>query len=686
MRNWHIILMFVFLFVTSAQTQAAQRKIVIVKEWEQDQINPVFDQVYNIIIKEFTLNDSFIVMDQNELQAKSSLVLTSIFPDTFEPLHLSELNQTLHLDIVMLLSQQQGNMYINTLEFPSGVTIDKYVIDKSELDATKPERLVQFYLGGLIEQLKNKFTIYGYPFQTNEYGIIIITNEMERDFIRANLYSLQKYYSQVLPAQSKPLRIKMIKTLDCELASQMCTLTGAQFAMSFAPDPVGLMDYRLTLIFPYMENNKPAIHVEYPCLTANEQLVCYEFAGENPSMEHLGEMLFNKNIDYKQIEIMPIFLRKLALLHHEWAAQKSETSSGSEKINNYYILLYNQLPANSLASAWVGLNYAGFYMQTGQYIMAEPLFNKVNNIFSSNSDYQGMILSLLGTAQTATMLKNYTVAKRAYENVLKVYNIKDDSITVAAVNYNLGLIAELNQSPKLAINYYESSAYLYNTVNEKYTAMQIYQKIAKLLAETGELEKAVDYNTLYLARAEELFSEPDIAQAQFALGQAGFKGNNYSEAQQYLLNAKNYYEMLGDQHDELVVIDLKLGIIHFKNHEYSEAQTLLYATLEKSEKLTAVEDFYDLYRYLGDLEAVNQNWIDAQKCYDVGLERATLAKAQPKIAEFVYRKGLAHLKEGKVEAGYKEVKKGIDLSNGAVHGGRKMANEFLKKLENAIKK
>jgi len=687
MRNWPVLLIFGILFFSTLPIHAAQRRITFVKEWEHGQVNPVFEKIYDTVVKEVTLNDSFIVIDDNDLQTKSSLVLTSVFADVLDPLLLADLNQTLKLDIVMLLSEQQGALVINTLEFPSGVTIDKYTISRNELDTATPETVIKLYLGSLIETLANSFTQFGYPFNNNECGVIIITSDFNSTLVRDNVTRLNRYYTQtVMPTLPRPLRFKIIKTLACEQASSMCTLTGAKFALAFAPDSLGLMDYRLTLIFPYMGNNKPAITVEYPYLTNTEQLVCYEFAGENPTMEQLGELLFNERIDYKQIELVPIFLQKLLYLHKEWATKKADAKLDPEQINNYYILLYNQLPANSLASAWVGLNYAGYYLQTGQYVMAGPLFNKVYTIFAAQSVAPGMILSLLGAAQTASILKNYPAAKRAFENVLKVYTIKDDSVTTAAVNYNLGLIAELSNTPQSAVNYYESSAYLYNKVNEKFKAMQIYSRIARLLDETGETEKSVDYYNLYLARAEELFSEPDIAQAQFALGLAAVNDNNNSEAQHYLQNARNYYEMLGDAQDKLLVIDLKLGIIHFKNHNLPEAQKYLYVTLENAAKIKDVEDFYDLYRYLGDLETVNKNWNDAQKCYDVGLNRAALAKSQPKIAEFIYRKGLAHLKEGKVELGYTEVKRGIDMSDGAVHGGRKNANELLKKLDVAIKK
>jgi len=687
MRNWLVLLTFGILLFSTLPIHAAQRRITFVKEWEHGQVIPVFEKIYDTVVNEITLNDSFIVIDNNELQAKSSLILTSVFADALDPLLLADINQTLKLDIVMLLSEQQGSLVINTLEFPSGITIDKFTIAGNELDTTTPEAMIKIYLGGLIEALANNFTQYGYPFDQDECGIIIIADDFNSTLVRDNVTRMNRYYTQtVMPSLIKPLRFKIIETLDCEQASRMCTLTGAKFALAFAPDSLGLMDYHLTLIFPYMENNKPAITVEYPYLTQTEQLVCYEFAGENPAMEQLGELLFNERIDYKEIEIVPIFLQKLLNLHKEWATKKSDAKLDPEQINNYYILLYNQLPANSLTSAWVGLNYAGYYLQNGQYVMAGSLFNKVYGIFAEQSVAPGMILSLLGAAQSASILKNYPVAKRAFENVLKVYTIKDDSVTTAAVNYNLGLLAELSNTPQSAVNYYESSAYLYNKVNEKFKAMQIYSRIAQLLKETGETEKSVDYYNLYLARAEELFSEPDIAQAQFALGLAAVKDNSNSEAQHYLQNARNYYEMLGDAQDNLLIIDLKLGIIHFKNHDLTEAQKYLYASLENAGKFKNGEDFYDLYRYLGDLETANKNWNDAQKCYDVGLNRATQAKAQPQMAEFIYRKGLAHLKEGKVELGYTEVKRGIALSDGAVHGGRKNANEFLKKLDVAIKK
>lgn len=216
--------------------------------------------------------------------------------------------------------------------------------------------------------------------------------------------------------------------------------------------------------------------------------------------------------------------------------------------------------------------------------------------------------------------------------------------------------------------------------------MQIYFKVGRLLRENEQLDKANDYLNLCLARANELHSEPDIASARLELGLVNFDKKEYKKAFNDLTIAKSFYDLLGENNKNLALVNLKLGVINFKIKNYPEASKNFKASLELAGNFEQRQDLIDCYQYVGDLEVKFKNWVVAQNYYDLGLNLALKGNSNPVIAEIIYKKGLAHLYEGQVQVGYDEIKKGIELSNGEVHGGQKNADAFLYKLEKAINK
>ncbi|MBN2413659.1 hypothetical protein JXQ31_18415 [candidate division KSB1 bacterium] len=681
------IIFLILLMVVPAFSQPANINILLIKEWDKDIVDPVYDNIYDALSKRVLENKFLNTIRKIDFEYQTGLVLNSIFADINDPFKLYELNQRLDLDVVVLLSVSQGDFMIQVLEFPSGLSIDRLIIGKDELVNNGIDKTLQSKVDPLFNKLVNNNSANGYPFSSIDYGIVVFADDIKDEQFTQEINQMRKYYNNKIAQNNKRLfRIKIInQKTDCTGTSALCVEIGAEFALLN-----DIVDTRVNtsgnmIVFPSLAFDKPLIDVELPCLPNEEQFACFNWNGSGFNTDQLCDNIFNEAINFNEIKDTPVVLHKLLKMHKYWVNKIENTTIDPDHINDYYLLLYNHLPVNSIEKAWVGLNYAGYYYETGQYILANSMLTETYTNFRENTCVDGMLLSLLAKARVAVLLKQWPNAITWYESVLKIKEINRDNLTVAGIQYNLGLINEITGNLDKAIYHYESSALLFNNSTNVFESIQIYNKICRLLRETGQYDKALDYSNIYLTRANELHSEPDIANARYEMGMVKFEKKDYKQAFNDLTIAQSFYDLLDENSNNLALIHLKLGIINFKGKKYPDANKNFKASLNLATEIENSEDVIDCYRYMGDIEVINKKWLVAQNYYDQGLKVAMQINMNPAIAELIYKKGLAHLYEGHVAVGYEEVKKGIELSNGEVHGGQKNADAFLNKLEKAIK-
>jgi len=687
MRYGILFLVVFFLVVVPAISQPANLNVMLIKDWDADFVDPVFDNMYDAVQKAVLDNEIFKTIRKIDFEHQTGVKITSVFADITDPFELYKFNKNIDLNVVVLLSVKQEDLYMNVLEFPSGVLIDSLIMDKNKLGKNNIDQTLRLKVYPIFEKLAYNYSVNGYPFSSLDYGMVVFAGDIQDRRFTQKIGQMRKYYNSKIAHNNKRLlRIKIIdEKTNCSQASQLCVETGAEFALLYNWDPQ-LKNYNMTIVFPNQAFEKPLIDVELPCLPNEEQFVCFNWNENILNTDQFCDIIFNDEIDFNRIKDTPIVLNKLFGMHRFWINKNKTKKIDPDHIYDYYILLFNYLPDNSIKKAWVGLNYAGYYRQTGQYIQANSMLTETYTIFRDNANISGMMLSLLEKARVAVLLKQWANALTWYESVLKIKDVSKDNLSVSGIQYNMGLISEIAGDLDQAIYHYESSAYFYNNSNEKFRTLQIYNKICRLLRETGQFEKAADYANIYLTRANELHSEPDIAAARFELGMVNFEKKDYRQAFSDLMIAKSFYDLLGESNNKLALIHLKLGIINFEGKKYADAKNNFNTTMDIAVELEKIQDVVDCYQYLGDIEVINKKWEMAQNYYDFGLKLAMKNNMNPVIAKIIYKKGLAHLYEGHVAVGYEEVKKGIELSNGKVHGGQKKAELFLNKLEKAIKK
>ena len=181
----------------------------------------------------------------------------------------------------------------------------------------------------------------------------------------------------------------------------------------------------------------------------------------------------------------------------------------------------------------------------------------------------------------------------------------------------------------------------------------------------------------------EMRNEPVMARAHFQLGMTCMQTDAWETALEHFTKAMDLFEILGDSLG-MSRTDMNLGTIKRQKGLLDEARSHYLSALSIAEARHDSSSILLANMNLAELSSIGRAWEDVQTHYDQALATAQLLNNVKEQANILYAKGLAHLKEGRLKTGYKELQQAIELAGGTVSGDAEKEQAFLRKLETII--
>jgi tetratricopeptide (TPR) repeat protein len=300
---------------------------------------------------------------------------------------------------------------------------------------------------------------------------------------------------------------------------------------------------------------------------------------------------------------------------------------------------------NYVARALFDIGYIRYV--TNAYSEAEKLFEESGQLYEETGNVPGRFDALHARGLTSRRLGNYEVADSSYREALEVAEILNDSILMADVWVNLGILlceqarleegiilfekaldhyerindkravslALLNigvvlkmvEEYEKSLSYIQRSTHIEELQGNKSQLVVRYYNLADLYLEMGENEKAFEYCQKIESVASEIGSQPFKAECNFLMGKYYFLEDELEKAGLYFRIAAD--SAMNSNHQPLITnillwraktairLDNLREAIRHGLQAHQNAQAMNQAILEKE----ATEVLFNAYEKMGDL-------------------------------------------------------------------------------------
>ena len=640
-------------------------------------------RVYENFVSALDKSDAFKVNNNIDLDKTFGIPITPDFAQIIDPVNLYDLNKKSKVQIVVFFQASATDVVVTFVEFPSGIQLNSRTIPYSITNTERLEKDLTAQIDMLGNILPENSGEYGFDFNPSDFGIVVCTDDIHNIDLAKTLDQVNRqFFKNIRLSMGRTLKNKIIESnnMTCDEMSALCKDLNAELVFCFSTRDRG----RQQVAFAFNTVPRVLAQTEYPMLPEKTGLACYTSGGGQYDAEKVASILVGESAPpLESTDLLGLYLYRVLRMHRDWKMGLQRSANLKQVIFTDYQNIDRVTESQSLQKAWISLNYAAFSGMVRDFTRADSLLTNALGLFLLHYETTGEILCRLEQAKQLILQEKWTDADNIYTRLLKKQSTQIDSTSEAEINYSLGLINEGNGNPEAAINYYENSLTLFARLKDSYRAMTPQLKMGQLYRKVGDYIKAEDSINRYLAIANTLHSEPDIARARYEMGLVRLADNKLDEALKNFTMAGEMFDMLGEKQYQ-AYIQLNMGVIYFKKGQYVKANLSLNKAREMAAEIHEIAVEIDSYRYLGDTESEMENWDRAQGNYDTAIDLAIENGYMDRVAELMYIKGLSHLKQGNVMIGYTEVKKGIELSDGKVYGDRKQADAFLKKLEKII--
>ncbi len=269
--------------------------------------------------------------------------------------------------------------------------------------------------------------------------------------------------------------------------------------------------------------------------------------------------------------------------------------------------------------------------QLSDYELADAFFVQAGYIFRLNDNEKKAIQMLSNQAVLKEMKGEYSAAVKLYLKALDYYKAHQDSVPMAKIYANLGVLYEEIELPGKALFYHRKALGLRKKMKDQEGIANIYNNIGVLYE---ELTKQDDSAILYYEKAYQIYrlDSSNLRRTATVLGNLGkiyTDRNKYLPAAKALKKAEEIFESL-DSGDGLANVYRNEGELYTAQKQYEKAKKFYYksfhlfssmgkpkSTLEVLELLSQIHlltgDYIHAARYLNRYNQLKDSLMDADK-------------------------------------------------------------------------
>lgn len=235
---------------------------------------------------------------------------------------------------------------------------------------------------------------------------------------------------------------------------------------------------------------------------------------------------------------------------------------------------------------------------------ADQLAKISNNLHQSND-----VLILKGLNEY--YIGNYEQAVDYYFQALSLIEQSNDSVLLARVFHNLGMIYDEFEDYDLAIDYFHKSLKISELIKDDKLRAKTYQNIAISYQNKSELATALEYNQRANQLATDLNDTQMLIDVTNNFGTIAYDQNKLDESLEYYQKALKLYLDINDNQGVALAYN-NIGLVYLDKKNYETALTYFMKSLHLANELKMNDFIGDLY---GNLTIYYEELKDYKQAY-----------------------------------------------------------------------
>lgn len=617
----------------------------------------------------------------------------------FEPVSLYEVNRTLRLDAALFFAAEMNrdtlDVYLTIKEVPTGSTISSACASLPQKQAVPVQNeILKNHLNQVLLDAIEKRQTLGFAFNDDDHSMLVLVNPLSDSTYRERLV---RYLGEMDLNADEPVMVRLeegdVPDAFCARAAGRARGLHARIVLAMTPFGAGANKPPMLFIAP---DSLPETIMQWPVplLVSSQALSCTPAPTDSSGIALLNAALFQARERglrrFKQENLLQTrrsFVdQHLALFYHFAVQAQRQLQDMPADSVAWLADLYRHLvtvPGAAKDRAWLWFNFAAMQERWQTASAALAGYHTADSLFQKASEKSGSALSRLQVARIQKELNNNEASRQAYGEAVQLLAAIPDSVSMVEAMYKIAQLYEQDNRPEEARAAYLKTAQVYDRLHNAYESSRIYEHLGKLSREKADYGDALRQFDAYLVSASEMRNEPVMARAHFQLGMTCMQTDAWETALEHFTKAMDLFEILGDSLG-MSRTDMNLGTIKRQKGLLDEARSHYLSALSIAEARHDSSSILLANMNLAELSSIGRAWEDVQTHYDQALATAQLLNNVKEQANILYAKGLAHLKEGRLKTGYKELQQAIELAGGTVSGDAEKEQAFLRKLETII--
>ena len=622
------------------------------------------DNIYRSFARWLDNSDRYVYVPLDSMQRYLGQVFLSDFVFKFDQVQLLNARKKFNLDIFLFFylekAQNEYHLHVKAVEFPSNVFIGDldFKIDLNVDDIPQILNSLQTF----VETLRRTQDALGYSFHESENGILFLADDLHSPRLHRLLRAAAGVQSELREYQKIGLRFKV-------------------YARHFPDWPPAnkkvdsLLQQTNAKVLYLIRNDSSDIRVHFPLVISDVSIVDNTlplwppYAGfKSFSVEpdtSYGYDLANSLYPQPYGAISELLLRwrgrgdpaRSLFLKNIQTIQESHadlTFDDKSALSELYDALAELYPNVGNELGWIHLNHADVLKQMNDLDASLTASQAALNNFQHTSLVFGQLFALVQSADIFEQQDRLEDAERNYINALALAQQLEDEATTAHIYFRLGSI-EFDQDKLIeAWEYFDSSAEGYLSIGDTLKVVQLNTKLGILMRQSAFSKKSSEYLQRAVRLAHFLDNDRELADASYHLAVTLKERDETDKALQYFQDAGDLLEILADTLG-LANAEEHIGDILFARQQWRPAQSHYEYAARFYKYVPDIEGFIRSSVKAADAAVNRQRWLRAHTDYDEALQYAKLYDKTEWASIIIYKKGLAHVREGKYALGQEEL-------------------------------
>ena len=606
------------------------------------------------------------------------------------------------------------------IELGSGISIAQQAFDIFiyKIEETMPLEPLVEAIGGIVAQILGERTAEGYPFASDEIGVLIVhphdtstvlmhwralTTILEHELDSLDIGKLRAKYiianfpkehiyanaEDMLPLAQR-LNARLLIFPEENITAAGDTTATVSF-WSFDPRPANAAKTRIPLtppqgglaqvLVPLLEESDYILPASL--LTGRLFYEAKQFEASANLFAMLDTMAAAQGI------ISPWMKFSHAQALHSFVRSGGRDSNIRENACREAHAVYMEClremeqKGDSLSSAYCYLNMGDADQLQGEWQNAVTQFQKALNMFSGLHLVKEQLVTLNLLGGVFRYLGDWDAAHGVYRKTIAVAQETGDAHGLADALSNLGMLLELKQQPDSALSAYRESTKLRKYLGDEYGVSEMHGKICMVFRNIGQLDSAASHAQKQIDIGDELKSEPILAKGYFNQGMILRQNNDVDNAIAAFQSSLAQMEMMGDLGGMSRTLN-NIGALHHDRGDTALALTYYHQSLQSAIELGDHTLITRCYTNIGDVYSDRKELASAVAQYDNAIAVAKENNDTYDYAVALFAKGMVHIKVGKIKDGYILVRRGVLLGESVQPEAFVKHREFMRRLEQLV--